>query len=402
MVYLSYAGLSSFLFASVFTISAVYRVQEAGLNPLQLVLVGTILELTAFIFEVPTGVVADVYSRRLSVILGVALLGLSFLLEGLFPLFGVILAAQVVAGIGYTFLSGADSAWIADEVGEARVSELFLRAAQVGQVAGFVGIGAGVGLASLGLQLPFFVAGGLFLGLAGFLLLVMPETGFAPAPRSALGSGWALSEQLASGLEAVRVKPLLITMLAIAGFFGMASESFDRLWQLHFLTNFSFPALGGLKPVVWFGIVSAIAVLVGILAVEVARRVVAGGHLPLVRALFAVNAALTLAVACFALADNFTLAVACYVAATTMRRLHDPLFHAWINQGLSSRVRATVLSMAGQMDALGQILGGPLLGLIATAYSLRPALAALVLLPAVLLYLRVWQGRGIAAAEAVD
>ena len=54
----------------IFTYSSVYQVTAAQLSALQLVLVGTMLELTVFVFEVPTGVVADVYSRRLSVIIG--------------------------------------------------------------------------------------------------------------------------------------------------------------------------------------------------------------------------------------------------------------------------------------------------------------------------------------------
>ena len=40
----------------VFTINLVYQVKQIGLNPLQLVLVGTTLELTAFLTEIPTGV----------------------------------------------------------------------------------------------------------------------------------------------------------------------------------------------------------------------------------------------------------------------------------------------------------------------------------------------------------
>ena len=53
-----------------FTVSAVYFVQEVGLNPLELVLLGTVMEATIFLFEIPTGVIADTYSRRLSLIIG--------------------------------------------------------------------------------------------------------------------------------------------------------------------------------------------------------------------------------------------------------------------------------------------------------------------------------------------
>ena len=71
-------GLSFMLYA---TISSVYRIQTVGPNPLQLVLVGTALELSALIFEVPTGVLADTYGRR-SVILGFILIGAGFSFEG--------------------------------------------------------------------------------------------------------------------------------------------------------------------------------------------------------------------------------------------------------------------------------------------------------------------------------
>ncbi len=83
-------------FLTFATVSSVYRITEASLDPLQLVLVGTAPEVTVFLFEVPTGVVADVYSRKLSLIIGFAFMGAGFILEGALPLFATILAAQVV------------------------------------------------------------------------------------------------------------------------------------------------------------------------------------------------------------------------------------------------------------------------------------------------------------------
>jgi len=56
--YASETGLS-FAWAVSFTVTAVYFVQEVDLDLLQLVLVGTVMELAIFVFEVPTGVVAD-------------------------------------------------------------------------------------------------------------------------------------------------------------------------------------------------------------------------------------------------------------------------------------------------------------------------------------------------------
>ncbi|MDQ3703432.1 MAG: MFS transporter, partial [Chloroflexota bacterium] len=114
-VYLIITGATALFGSTIFTLAAIYRVQEAGLTPLQLVLVGTMMEASIFLFEVPTGVVADTFSRRASVITGIALLGAASVQEGAVPLFGSILLAQALWGLGYTFTSGATEAWISGE-----------------------------------------------------------------------------------------------------------------------------------------------------------------------------------------------------------------------------------------------------------------------------------------------
>src|SRR5579884_2063679 len=94
-VYLIVEAVFSVAVALYGTISTVYRVEAAGLNPLQLVLVGTVLEAAYLIASVPTGALADAFSRRLSIVVGMALYGLGLMLEGAVPRFGVILLAQV-------------------------------------------------------------------------------------------------------------------------------------------------------------------------------------------------------------------------------------------------------------------------------------------------------------------
>ena len=81
------AGGRGLCLSMISTASMVYQIHRVGLNPLQLVLVGTTLELSVFLFEVPTGVVADVYSRRLSIIIGMFLIGLGFIVQGSLPVF---------------------------------------------------------------------------------------------------------------------------------------------------------------------------------------------------------------------------------------------------------------------------------------------------------------------------
>src|SRR5579885_3891784 len=86
-VYLIFTGLFNLAFSCIATLSMVYQVEVVRLNPLQLVLVGTTLETVAFVCQVPTGVLADMYSRRLSVILGGFLIVNDIILEGAIPRF---------------------------------------------------------------------------------------------------------------------------------------------------------------------------------------------------------------------------------------------------------------------------------------------------------------------------
>ncbi|MBA2278777.1 MAG: MFS transporter, partial [Chloroflexia bacterium] len=97
-VYLLLTGGSAFLYHLIFTINMVYQATVVGLSPLQLVLVGTTLEAVIFLGEVPTGVVADVYSRRRSIIIGLALIGAGFTLEGSVPTFAAVLGCQLLWG----------------------------------------------------------------------------------------------------------------------------------------------------------------------------------------------------------------------------------------------------------------------------------------------------------------
>src|SRR5215216_3236654 len=156
-VYLFIEFSASAFFSMMFVVTSLYEATVAGLTPVQLILVGTTLELSAFLFEVPTGIVADVYSRKLSIVIGYVLMGLGFLVEGLFPVFLPILLAQVIWGLGYTFTSGATQAWFTDEIGEDDANKLFLRATQIGLFASLFGMGASMLVGANNVALPLRV-----------------------------------------------------------------------------------------------------------------------------------------------------------------------------------------------------------------------------------------------------
>ena len=390
------------------TVAAVYRIETEGLNPLQLVLVSTALEASVLLFEVPTGAAADAYDRKRSVVAGFGLVGAGFALEGSIPTFTAVLAAQVVWGVGFTFVSGALQAWIADELdgeGDGRnLARVYLRGGQADYLGSLVGVATGALLATACLGLPLVLAGVLTVALGAVLTLAMPERNFSPAPRpdgpplaSAVGHGRQAGRTALEGARLARGRPILLLLLIVAVFSGAFSEGFDRLWQAHLLENFGLPEVFGLDPVAWFGVINVGTLLLSFLVAEVlGRGLPTGDAASAARTLVALGALNVVGVLAFALTGSFALALGAFWLAALARTVADPLHVAWLNEGTDSKVRATVISMGSQADALGQVAGGPIVGTVGTFGGLRAALvvAGLILTPAVLLYGRAARSGG--------
>jgi len=388
-VYLILQFGSDLLFSLIFTVSQIYYVTTVQMNPLQLVLAGTILEATVFLFEIPTGVLADVRSRRLSVIIGYALMGVGFVVEGTFPFFGTIALAQVIWGFGHTFTSGATQAWVADELGEDRAGQAYLRGTQAGQAGALVAIPISVVLGSLGLQLPIVIGGLGMILLAGFLRWAMTEEGFTATPPGERTTWDQMLKTVGDARQIVRQQPILLVLLTISLFYGLYSEGFDRLWTPHLLENLEGPWLDGSEPVVWFGLIRAAMLLISLAATGLVRRWVDTGRgRSLARGLMLSAAMIILSLAGFALTRDFWIAVGLYLLIGALRSMTDPLHTAWLNLSIDKpQVRATIFSVSGQADAVGQIAGGPAVGAVGNR-SIRAALltSALLLSPVLALY----------------
>jgi DHA3 family tetracycline resistance protein-like MFS transporter len=384
-VYLFIEFSTSAFFSMMFVVTSLYEATVAGLTPVQLILVGTALEVSAFVFEVPTGIVADVYSRKLSIIIGYLLMGIGFLVEGFFPSFLPILLAQVIWGLGYTFTSGATQAWITDEVGEEDANRLFLRGTQVGLFASLLGMGAAMLVGANNVALPLRV-GSLGVMLIGFALaFIMPETGFHPTPREDRNTWQHMWHTFHQGVKAVRSKPRLMNIVFIGLFYGLYSEGFDRLWVKHLLDHFELPVIFGNNQVAFFAVLRVASTLLTILAVRfVEKRVDATSPLAIGRAVLVVTGTIAVTLIGFAISPFLFLSLGFYIVISVLRNVQIPLQTAWVNQKLDPQVRATVHSMFGQVDAIGQTLGGPVVAMIASVASAVASLvtSGLLLLPA--------------------
>ena len=408
-MWMAYAGLWGFVEALSWVATPIYLIRDVGMSPLQLVLAGTALEVAYSLFEVPTGIVADLYSRRLSLVVGGVVMGLGMLVVGLVPTVYGVLGGMALWGAGWTFRSGAEDAWLADETDRDTMNRAYNRGAQVGRGGRLVGLGLAVPLSLVGLNAPVLVAGLVAAGIALLVALAMPELGFTRPERigSHLGQGLRTARD---GVRVVRGTPVLALVLGIFLVLGAWREGFDRLWEAHLLIDVGLPSAFGLGTVAWF---SLLAVVVTVLSIAVAAPLVQRWErLPqgrLARLLLGMHVLLMLCALGFALAGSWWVAAGAYLATAVVRDLTGPPFHAWLNGSITdSSLRATVLSLTSIASSAGEWGGGPALGLVGNRYGVRAALAvgAVLLLPTVGLFARAVRHHGIepelseASAEA--
>lgn len=394
-----YYGLQVLLYMPTWVVMAVYLVQELELSPLELILMGTAMEAAVFLFEVPTGVVADTFSRRLSLIIGYLGMGLAWMLVGVASEPWAIIALWGFWGLAYTFTSGAYEAWITDEVGVEKVGRVFLKGERVHYVGSVVGLIVQVAIGMVSLR-GGVIAGGAFTLAAGLLCIVfMPETGFRRRPRAERGSALAeLRTTAKSGVRYAWAAPVILLLVSVELFMGMSSEAFDRLKEAHFLRDVGLPAVGDFDPVVWFGIFWLAGMIIGFFAVgRLLKRFERGGRQIVTSSLFAFTIFEMAAMLVFALTGSTSVAIAALLGVFLARNLTGPLYTIWLNEQITdSSVRATVLSISGQANAIGQAGGGPVLGVIGNVWGIRAALTAgaLVIAPALGLYARAIAHQG--------
>ena len=369
----------SFFIQLVFTLNAIYYVTQADLNALQLVLIGTIMEVSVLLFEMPTGLFADHYGRKRSLALGTLVIGFAHILEGSTPEFWAIAVASALWGIGWTFISGAEQAWIADELDGKYLEETFLRGSQFSSFARFVAILVSVSIATIwSVQTAILVAGAMLVILAIWAFINLPEMKFVKVTREKGVSGVRhMTTTIKAGMSQIRGNTILVSIAMVTLLWGLASEGFDRLYGAHFIADYD---LSESESVYWFGTFYAIAFLLNIVVLRLVEKHMEGRY---ANVLLLTNAILVGTMIVFAWTGQFWLAVTMYWVTSALRNVNYPLISIITNERLQSKGRATTLSMFGQLDAFGQIAGGPLVGLLALYTSIAGGIttSALLLLP---------------------
>ena len=369
-----------------------YWVVQARLDALQLVLLGTALEGTLFLAQIPTGAFADAVGRRPAAVIGYGGLGMGLGLQAFAPDFGSLLVLQAFSGVAWAFIIGSVEAWVSERAGSDRLERVFLRGGQ----AQLIGLMGGMGLTLIVGQADArapIVAGGAVLVLVTVAAAALMEE--APRPRTSLESSrWHDVVAAAGlGLRRIRASRVLALLVVVGLALGVSSEGWDRLYTAHLMRDLGLESVGHLSPVGWLALIGLAESVAGVAVFQVAAGRLDGRDPG--RVLAAIYVARAVLMLAFAFLPSLFAALLAYLAAETVGRLGQPLLDAWISRETLAEIRATVLSVVGQADSLGQIVAGPVVGLVCVVASVQAALGvtATLLLPASVLVLAAGRPR---------
>jgi MFS family permease len=383
-IYLSLTLLSTLAASLIWGINTLFLL-DAGLSNAQAFAANALFSAGEVLFEVPTGVLADVWGRRASYLLGAATLLVSTLLYLLMwrlkaPMWGWAIAS-ILLGLGFTFFSGATEAWLVDALAfngfDGSLESVFAKGQTVGGAAMLGGSLAGGFIAQLAnLGAPYLVRSGLLVLTFTAAFFFMKDLGFTPVRgkspveeirkvlRASIDNGW-------------RNPPVRWLMLAAPFTTGVTMYAFYAL-QPHLL------ALYGDKKA--FGIAGLAAAIIA------ATAIVGGLVTPFLRRLFTrrthvlmLNTVTTVGcLAVIGLTTHFAVAVAALVIWGMMFAVNTPVRQAYLNGVIPSPHRATILSFDNLMGSAGGVAAQPALGRVAdlAGYGRSYLIGALVQLAA--------------------
>ena len=252
--YYVFRTVAPFAFALWLAMANLYFATAITADPFRLAMLLVVLEVSSFAFETPTGLIADSFSRKWSMVIGYLIWGGGFLLQAFVPIYEVTLVSQAIWGLGFTFVSGAPEAWLVDELGQEEASALFLRGAQIAQVSTLLGIAASTALATLHLALPIALERGGYDTAGG-----AAGGGHAgrriPAGRvKGLGIRAIPAYGVSATIRLVRERAVLRSVVFIGVVIGSSVGGFDALYAPHIVQDFVLPVF---EPEIWFGLLLA-------------------------------------------------------------------------------------------------------------------------------------------------
>lgn len=350
--------------------------QENGLSMSQIFLLKSIYSIAMVVMELPSGYMADVWGCRKTLISGAILGTLGIFIYSISSSFHSFVLAEIVLGVGFSFVSGADSALLYDSLkAEGRENEYIKYEGSITSFGNFAEALAGIAgglLAAVSLRTPYFfqifVAA---IGIPAALLLKEPQH---MQDRIRLNM-----MQILSIVKLTYLQKQMRSAIMISSFTGAATLTFAWFVQPYF-------EKAGV-PVAVFGVLWTVlnlsAGIFSMFSYRIERYLGKKGTLLLIVVFLSAGfilSSLMISLAGIAILFGFYM----------IRGIATPVLKNYIHEYTDSKVRATILSVRNFEIRIIFAVIGPALGYLTDTFSLNTALLVSGIIYFVAAMLSIW------------
>lgn len=350
---------------------------DAGLSNLEAFAANAFYTVGLVLFEVPTGVVADLKGRRASYLIGTVTLAVATILYWvaweMHAPFWAWAVTSMLLGFGFTFFSGSVEAWLVDALNftgyKGKLESVFAKGQAVQGFAMLSGSVAGGFIAQIGnLGVPY-IGRAILLAITFILaFLWMRDLGFTP-----MGGKQPLKEVrhiLNNSIEfGFKRRPIRWIMLAGLFTSGVSVYAFyaTQPYLLELYGNSTAYGIAGLAA----AIVAGAQIAGGLMGPRLGR--IFKHRTSFIIANVAMSAVLLLSLG---LIQNFWAALLILTVWGLLYAAVMPVRQAYLNGLISSDQRATVLSFDSLFGSAGGVVSQPILGKVADAWSYSTSFVA--------------------------
>ena len=324
----------------------------------------TIFSVCVFLFEVPTGIIADKFGRKTSLFLGSLGFGISFFILGFTKNIPFLIFSQIIGAVGMSLISGADSSLIYEnaksvEKSQEEISVIASRYSGFSTVAMLLAFPLGSLFVSSGIMeyktaLGFvFVLTGIGLFIASFLVIFIkePKSENGNSEKSAKSS---ILENAKGCLEAFTNPSLRRTSL---NYSIISAFTFLMFWFYQSLLFENKVDIG------WNGFVAAgfnLAASLLLFASGFIQKKLGTNKTIFLSALIPG----LLYILIFAFYNNLVVILLGIFGVTMLKLFRDPIMITQMNTKISDENRATVLSGVSMFSRIVIAIFYPLSGLL--------------------------------------
>ncbi len=355
-----FEGLSLSFFFGTYQLFLVSK----GLSLLEINFLNCAFMLANFIFEIPTGAIADFLGRKKSVIIGLWIYSLSFFIYFFSDNFWQFLLAEIIGALAFSCISGALEALVVDSLKHHEYDgnlETVFRRGEIRHLGLIVGAVVGSFVGQIDLSWPWLLTAISFAFLAISSNLLFREDYFFKADKVTISFDPIRKIAQESIVYGLRNKKLMFIVI-FSSILSFVFQPINMYWPIVFQQNFFVETK-------YMGLIFSAAVVFTYLGSQTSvfwqKKIKCKKN-----AIFFSQLITFLGILFCALVFNLSLFLLFFLLHEFGRGLFSPLNRAYINENIENKNRSTVLSFESMIIKVGAGLGLIFGGLIANSFGI--------------------------------